>query len=608
MKTIKSKIFSGVLFLFLIIIILSVIAVVFINQLAQNSRGTIIDNYRTIDYSTGMFTSLDEMYKNLLEFKIPSNHNRESLVISEFKKAKEIFESNLNKEISNITEPGEKELVNRLRLEYTRFTDDLEIDNTLNIQGNINNSYAQLKNTIKEIYSLNMSAIKRKNAIAEDKAGDVIIYTILAGAISIVITLFFVFTFPSRIVRPLKNLTEKIKAISRKEYDQEIIINSGDEIGQLADAFNLMSKRLKEYETRQIGELLTANKRLEALVHNMQDGILVLDNNGKVILVNNVMAELSGISPVELNNKPIAELAERNDFIKEIITSSSGNKNDNNNEVKSVRIIKNNKELYYDKEVIPIVTESENHVIPNMGNMIILKNITRYEERDVAKTKLISTVSHEMKTPVSSINLTIKLLEDSRIGELNTEQRELVQSIKDQSNRLSRVINEILNYSQIEAGNIRLNFIPALPEDIVDYATTALMMLLSEKNIQLDTIIEDNLPSINIDVEKTVWVLVNLLNNAIRYSKDAGKIILSAGKKGETIFFSVKDFGPGISAEDQKKLFGRFSQVGQRSERGWGLGLAISKEFVQAQGGLISVESKPGEGSTFRFTIPVTNF
>ena len=187
---------------------------------------------------------------------------------------------------------------------------------------------------------------------------------------------------------------------------------------------------------------------------------------------------------------------------------------------------------------------------------------------------------------------------------MNREQRGLLQTIKDQSNRLSKVINEILNFSQIETGNIRMNVSDTRPEEVIDYAATALMMLLSEKNIQLETNIQNDLPLIRVDIEKTVWILVNLLNNAIRYSSPGGRIILTAGIVKDAVRFSVKDFGPGILPEDQEKLFSRFSELGQKSQRGWGLGLAISKEFVRAQGGSIYVKSTPGEGSEFFFDLP----
>ncbi len=416
----------------MIIIALSTAAIIFINQLAKNSRGTITDNYRTINYTTGMLVSLDEMHNSAI--KIITNTSQETLPLiqSEFLTARNDFESELRDESSNITEPGEQDLVDSLESTYNTFLNHAVSSSAVNPAAllKMENSYGRTKNIIREIYSLNMTSILRKNSKVEDNARKIIIYAVIAGGISVLITLFFVLTFPSRIVKPL-------------------------------------------------------------------------------------------------------------------------------------------------------------------------------EDRDEARTKLISNVSHEMKTPVSSINLSIKLLEDMRVGQLNKEQKELLQTIKDQSNRLSKVINEILNYAQIESGNVKMNISPAKPEDIIDYTVTALMMLLSEKDIQLETKVDDNLPLLNIDVEKTVWVLVNLLNNAIRYSDHGSRIILSAARKDANICFSVKDYGPGISPEDQKKLFSRFSQVGQRTERGWGLGLAISKEFVQAQGGSIAVKSNLHEGSEFSFYLPI---
>ena len=597
----------GTLFLFLIIIASSITGIIFINQLAQSSKGTITDNYRSIDYTTGMLISLEEMYNAQIQLNSTSLSSiPDSSLITGFNNAKFVFEKNLNMELANITETGEGVLVNKLQSGYKTFISF--------IQGNhqtkevylpeLEKNYRNLRNLINNIYSINMAAVVKQNSESGRKAEEITLYTSIIGAVCIILTLLFIITFPAKIVKPIKDLTNKIKAISQRDYNQKIEVSSNDEIGLLSQAFNLMAERLKEYESRQIGELLTAKQRLEALVHNMQDGILLLDSNNKIILANQVLAELSGIKVEELQNKNISDVAANNDLLRKMMESLN-KKPETESEKNTIRIVKDKKEYFYEPEMIPILTALDSIQEQNMGNMIILKNVTIFTERDAAKTKLISTVSHEMKTPVSSINLTLKLLEDTRIGELNTEQKELIREVREQTNRLSRVIKEILNYSQIETGNIRLNFSVVQPEDIIDYAITALMILVSEKNIQLETEIENNLPSLNIDIEKTVWVLVNILSNAIRYSSQGGKIILSAGKTGDRIFFSVKDFGPGISYEDQKKLFERFAQVGQRSERGWGLGLAISKEFVIAQGGSMKVESKPGEGSKFTFLLPI---
>ena len=607
MKSIRSKIFLGVLFLFLIIIASSITGIIFINQLAQSSKGTIVDNYRTIDYTTKMLISLDEMYNIQLQLNGSSvNFIPDSSLNTLYNKAKIVFEKNLRMESANITEPGEGDLVDKLQSGYNTFISliDKNYKSGVIFLPALKKNYDYIKLVVNNIYSLNMDAVVKKNSESGKKAEEVTLYTLIVGAVSIILTLLFILTFPARIVKPVKDLTNKINAISRRDYNQKIDVSSNDEIGQLSEAFNVMAERLKEYESRQIGEILTSKQRLEALVQNMQDGILLLDNSNKIVLANHLLAELSGIKVEDLQNKNITDLAVNNDLLRKIIAGLPKTETaeiDKN----TIRIIKDKKEYFYEPEIIPISANADNVHQQNLGNMIILKNVTWFEERDVAKTKLISTVSHEMKTPVSSINLTLKLLEDTRVGELNNEQKELIQAIREQSNRLSKVINEILSYSQVETGNIRLNFSVVQPEDIVDYAITALMILLSEKNIQLETEIENNLPSLNIDIEKTVWVLVNLLSNAIRYSKQGGKIILSSGKAGNQVFFSVKDFGPGISQEDQKKLFGRFTQVGRRSEHGWGLGLAISKEFVIAQGGKMKVESNPGEGSKFIFLLPV---
>jgi signal transduction histidine kinase len=167
------------------------------------------------------------------------------------------------------------------------------------------------------------------------------------------------------------------------------------------------------------------------------------------------------------------------------------------------------------------------------------------------------------------------------------------------------MVNELLDFSQTETGNIKLKISKVRPEDIIDLSVTAIMMLLSEKKIQLNLNVSDNLPDVKADLEKTVWVLVNLITNAMRFTPENGFINLGAETDKEFIKFSVKDEGPGISKEDQDKIFKRFVQVGNKN-KGTGLGLAISKEFVQAQGGRITVESELGIGSTFSFYLPVS--
>lgn len=223
-------------------------------------------------------------------------------------------------------------------------------------------------------------------------------------------------------------------------------------------------------------------------------------------------------------------------------------------------------------------------------------------KRDRDKTNLIATVSHEIKTPIASIKLSTKLLEDSRIGELNAEQKQLIQNIKEDTMRVLKITSEVLNMAQMESGKIQLNIHPTNPKQVVDYAIEATRFQAEHKQIAFELITEEPLPAVDADNEKTAWVLVNLLSNAIRYSPEKSKIIISITVKPQTVEFSIQDFGNGIEHQYLHKIFDRYFQV-PGSKPGTGLGLAISKQFIEAQGGKIYAQSSVGRGSKFTFTL-----
>ncbi|QQS36809.1 MAG: HAMP domain-containing protein [Ignavibacteriales bacterium] len=609
MKTLKNKINIGVIFLFCVVLLVSILSIVFINQLAQKTKGTIVDNYASVDYMLDMLTNLSDMHTLQVESLVGKKDasKNEIKVYTDFKNA---FEMNLQDETNNITEKGEGDLVDELHSmynDYLKYYDTLTLNNESGIELEVlYEKYLTLRSKILGLYKLNMNAIVNKTGELQKTADEVILYMSIVVTLSILITLSFIYNFPSKIIEPIKTLTDRIKAISERNYDQKLELNSNDELGELAAAFNIMAERLKVYESKHIDQLLFEQKRMNSLVENLEDGVLLIDENSKIVIANKTLLEITGLKRNEILLHYIAEVADSNDLIREIYNTSKVLNENSQSEIKPIRIIKNNKEVFYKIEAEDIISFSEySQQETFIGNLILLRDITHYQERDKAKTNLLATVSHELKTPLASINLSLKMLEDKRIGQLNSDQQELLDALRQQSNRLSRVINELLDYSQIETGNIKLKFNSVRPEDIVELGVTALVLQVADKSIDMEINIDENLPSINADVEKTVFVFVNLLNNAIRYSKQNDKIVLSATKVNNEIRFSVIDNGPGISKQDQEKLFQRFSQIGNKTKQGWGLGLAISKEFIQAQGGSIWVESETGKGSTFYFSLPV---
>ena len=610
MKSIKSKISLGLMFLFSVILLLSILGILFINQLAQKSRGTIVDNYSTVDFTMNMLRYLEDIYFFQAQ-NLKMEHDTASLDFNKYLNSKNLFEKNLQLESNNITEANEAELVNRLQNSYKKLLNKYrELKNKPQINNKeisaLRNNYLLTQNDITGIYDVNMEAIKSKTNTLQTSADNVIVYMSIVAGISIVITLFFIFNFPSKIIEPIKELTEKIRSISEKNYDQKLDINTNDELGELSNAFNIMAERLKLYEAKQIDQLLFEQKRLQAVVHSFEDGILFIDENRNIVLANESILQLTGLEPNDILNKSVITVSKQNDLIREIYKGIQSKSSKGSQEIKPIRIIRNRKESFFNIESEEIITYSESEKKETfIGNLVLLRNITKFQERDKAKTNLLATVSHELKTPLSSINISLRLLDDRRIGELNTEQKEVINSLRQQSNRLSRVINELLDLSQIETGNIKLKFSLIKPETVLDIGITALMMQISEKNIELKTEITEGLPEIRIDLEKVAFVFINILNNAIRYSKKRDEIEVKISKSNNDVEFSIKDNGPGISKEDISKLFQRFTQIENKSKQGWGLGLAISKEFMQAQNGKIWVESEVGKGSKFIFSVPV---
>jgi PAS domain S-box-containing protein len=615
MKKLKNKILLGLIFLLLVIFLLSITGIISIYYLSQDSKAIIKDNYASVEYSNKILDALEDIFSNQLSIfeNVDSDTNLIKILKESFIEKKKLFEKNLLLQKGNITEPGEDNIVNKVIVSYQQF---ISLDDSLNHLQNyisisqldeLKSKYNVAAASIKEIYNLNMVAIFRKNSIANRTADNVSLYMAIAATASILLTIIFILYFPSYITSPIRELTQKIEDISNKKYDQRINIQSNNEFSTLATAFNKMALKLKEYEAKHIDELLLEKRRMETLVVNLQDGTLLLDTSFRILHANYKFCELTGLTVTELLGQKITELGNDNEILAQINSIDIKNVQANITEkIKPVRIIINDRAEYFQILLLDIskVTRKEVKSEPS-GYILLIQNITKYQERDLAKTNLIATISHELKTPLFSINLSVKLLEDGRIGILNEEQKGLAESIKLHSNRILSLVNEVLDFTQAETGHIKLRLRSCDVNDIIELGTFAILMHLNEKEIELDLSIPENLPKVKCDLEKTVWVVVNILNNAVRYSLLKGKITILAKEENEFVVISIKDEGPGITKEEQKRIFEKYVKSKSDSLKGTGLGLAIAKEFVEVQGGVIGIESTPGEGSNFYFSLPI---
>jgi signal transduction histidine kinase len=283
-----------------------------------------------------------------------------------------------------------------------------------------------------------------------------------------------------------------------------------------------------------------------------------------------------------LLGKYAPDIALRNDLLRNLIKDVVSSKQIPENS-EPVKIVVDGKESYFSKDVLKIsnVPTGEKKSIL-IGFVILLRNITPFKELDLAKTNFIATVSHELKTPIASIQMCTQLLNDTRVGAVNEEQSKIIQTINQETKRLLKITSELLNLAQVETGSIKLMNQKVAPQEIVNYALEATRFTDSQKKIEMVVEMDTHLPSLYADSDKTVWVMVNLISNAIHYSPEESIIKIKVSMEDQQVTFSVQDFGRGIEPLYQEKIFDKYFKVpGSDARReGTGLGLAISKEFI----------------------------
>ena len=562
----KTKLRFALTFLFAVILLLGSLGAWYLKKLSNEAQKILKDNYISLEYVRDMRNVMDE-----------NSWKNEDLLF---------FENSLQKQEQNLTEVGEAEATHQLRSHFQVFRQTQD------------NSRIQLINKqLAKISDVNMQAIVRKNEQAKKTADEVYSYMVFIATVCALVAFSFIINFPRTISEPIQQLTEGLREITRKNYEPRLEVDRKDEFGEMAQAFNQMAEKLDEYEHSNLARMIFEKRRTETIINQMNDAIVGLDEKNNLLFINSVASELLGLDIRLIVGRYAPDVALKNDLLRTLLNDEPS--------AKPLKIFANERESYFAKETFEVKNEEQ-----RIGRVVILKNITPFHDLDQAKTNFIATVSHELKTPISSIKMSLKLLQDERVGALNEEQKNLLTHIHDDSQRLLNITGELLDLSQVETGNIQLNFKTIQPKEVVDAAVEALRFAAEQKQIVLQINLALTLPAIHADLDKTAWVLMNFLSNAIRHSPEKSVIEISAkvDKEKKQVEFSVKDEGKGIESKYQQRIFDRYFQVptNGQAKTGTGLGLAISKEFIDAQNGHIGVESELGSGSRFWFQLPIT--
>jgi signal transduction histidine kinase len=559
-----------------------------LGRLDRANRAVLQENFYSVQLGQGMLQALDGL----------ADHPADAPALGRLR-------SLLAREANNVTEPGERLVVDSLGQAVAGYPG-----------ADPAATQAHLRRLTHRMVALNVAALTRKNDQAMHTAAQAKNYLLLFSVLSALVGLMLVGSVPQAAVGGLRKLAASLDHATRTNFAATVPIESTDEVGSVTAAFNRLLVHVQDIRSHSLADVVTERNRTSGLVHTLDEPVFLLDPSRRIIVANPAACTLLGLSEGKILGRPATELAEENPVFAQLLAPALLPVGQRPAGPQPLAVVSaNDTPAHYQLSVHEAVAFNEaRDQMEAVGTVLALRNVSAFRQLDQTKSDFLATVSHELKTPLSSINFNLKLLHNPRVGQLNAEQQEIVGTIKEENQRLLRLVGELLTVAKLDVGQgIALDPRPLAVPDLVAAATTPLHLQLRARHLTLDTELPADLPPIRADHEKTAWVLLNLLVNAVRYSPEQGHIRLSAAPTPDhrAVRVQVQDHGPGIAPEDQQRIFERFAQgpaapvASPHADQGTGLGLSISREFIASQGGELGVESTAGQGSTFYFTLPV---
>ena len=410
---------------------------------------------------------------------------------------------------------------------------------------------------------------------------------------------------PRMVVRPLRRLHGDVERVAGPGPATRVAVGRHNEVASIATAVNRVLSQAQADRRITLAELFTERSRMDSLVRSLDEGLLLLDEQRTIVLANPVACDLLGLPLSDLLGKPADKVAAGNELLQQLLVPLDAQNLAGDAVPDPVFTFPHKGENpHYQLSISPIAGGAD-AAGRAAGHIFCLRNVSEFKKLDEMKSAFLATISHELKTPLASIKLSLMLLQHERTSD--AERQTLAAGIGEETQRLLHMVGQLIDVSRLDAGaGIKLDVKPLRLPEVVDYATRTVLPQLRDKQLQLDLQLPDTLPLVQADIEKTTWVLINLLSNAIRYSPAGAPLVVRAVAWGEMVRVSVEDCGPGIAPEFHKRIFQRFAGVPGHVGKGGssGLGLSIAREFIDAQGGQLWVESRPECGSCFLFTLP----
>lgn len=614
MRSLSYKIGFGYLIIISINIAIAAFAIYHISDLSRPIDRLLKEKYQNVSAAENMLQTLSQ--QELIQLSMIEDGLDSTLSIN-FQIYKNEFFNWHQRAIEGIALASEPEILDSLFITFKHYlllSDSLQIMLRELSNYNLIRAYhsqkifpliINIEMLTSKLRDINEAAIAEAENKSKSISGRANFLIITFSVILIIFSILASYYFARSIILPLKKTTETVRKIGRGHLHQKVNITTDDEIAELGIEFNRMTQRLEAYEKMNITQILLEKRKSEALVNNMPVPIIITDEQDRLFLLNELAKSILQIRDKEWQGKRVNEIVPNQKVIDYLYVLNDLNSTKIDPEKSLINIKRGRAEFFYSGRLI-FMTDAEDKFI---GKVTILQDVTAFKKLDRLKSEFIAKISHEIKTPLTSMNMAIDILDRKVLGKLNDAQQELIKTAKDDAQRLKNFVKNLLDISKLESGKYNFKFQDIYPVDLIERATKSFQIALTEKQINFKTKMEKRCPKFWGDFEYLTQVITNLIENAYRHTPERGCITVEVTYVGDMVQFSVSDNGEGIPDEVKDLIFDKFVQLNnfQENEHGnIGLGLAISREIVKAHKGKIWVESKLGEGSQFFFQIPIS--
>jgi len=576
-----------------------------VDELGRSSQRILQDNYRSVLAAQRMKEAAERIDSAAVFRAAGRPDKADQQAPPNLRK----FEEELSVQEHNITEPGEEEATRQLReawndyqAAYQRFTMIRgEREARRRYFEEMEPLFLRLKDAADRILEINQDAMVAKSEdarrVGETNRALLLFSTLCALGLG----LFAAVALTRRALRPLQVLSMSVRRIGEGDLDARARLRGEDEIAQVGRELDVMADKLRDYRSSSLGELLQAQQSSQAAIDSLPDPVLVLSVDGRVLNVNQAAETLLMISA---GADPLSRMPpDVRAAVENVLAHVSGGKGPYapRGLEEAVRMRADGGDRALLPRATPLYSESGGVI----GATIVLQDVTRLLRFDELKNDLVATVAHEFRTPLTSLRMAIHVLLEGLVGTLNDRQAEMLQAARDDCERLQGIVEDLLDLSRIQAGKVEVSLTPLPAKSIVDAAVAGKVDAAQDAGVRIEETLGEPVLPVLVDSERVGLVFDNLIGNAIRHSPNGGRIDVRAVPDGQRVRFEVQDQGPGIAPEYRQRIFEKFFRVPGTKGEGVGLGLYISREIVLAHGGDMGVESEPGRGSRFWFTLRV---